>query len=123
MSRRPNMTQTQLDEIRAAYEAWNPYAPDAETAEQLAESFGITKTTMYTWRRRGWKLEGRDGDGQEGWKARGESSPVIDPAVSTGGQLVDTVRYLTEQLVVLTAENAELKKKIAACIGADEHNP
>jgi transposase-like protein len=115
------MTQTQLDEIRSAYEAWNPYAPDAETAEQLAERFGITKTTMYTWRRRGWNLNGRDGDGQEGWKARGESSPVIDPAVGTGGQLVDTVRYLTEQLVALTAENAELKKEIDGYLMGNGH--
>ena len=120
MSRRPNMTQTQLDEMREAYEAWNPYAAEAESAESLAERFNVTKSTMYTWRRRGWNLNGRDGDGQEGWKARGETSDSPQ-ASNMADVLAETVRYLTERVVDLTAENATLKDEIATCVGTDEH--
>ena len=35
--------------------------------------------------------------------------------------LAETVRYLTERVVDLTAENATLKDEIATCVGTDEH--
>lgn len=107
MARRPNLTQEQLDEIRQDYENWNPYAPGAESAEELAARHGITKTTLYTWRRRGWRLDGRDGDGKQGWKDRNESvSPDPEPE-----DLSLVVRFLTAELVEARARIAELEAK------------
>ena len=108
MSRRPQLTQDKLDEMRAAYEDWNPYAPGAPTADEIAEQFGITKSTLYTWRRRGWQLDGRDGDGRQGWKERADSPAHTDADLSS------VVVYLTEQLVSKTVEVEELKAKLQA---------
>lgn len=85
------MTQAQLDALREEYEAWNPYDPDAPTASEIAARHGVTKNTMYTWRNRNWRLDGRPGDGQKGWKPKGDP-PEHDA-------LVELTQYLTEELV------------------------
>ena len=94
MARKPTLTQARLDELRAAYEAWNPFDPDSMSADELARSHGISKNTMYTWRQRGWRLDGRERSGQTGWKARDDRASPVDQA-----DLEGVVRYLTEQLV------------------------
>lgn len=93
MARRASLTQDQLDALRVDYEAWNPYDPDGPSASEIAARHGVSKNTMYTWRSRGWKLDGKDGQGERGWKGRSGSAP--------GGQqdLSEAVAFLTEELV------------------------
>lgn len=107
MSKKPNLTQEQLDAMREDYERWNPYAPGAESAEELAARHGVTKSTLYTWRRRGWKLGGADFQGQQGWKSR------TDLGATTDSELVPVVKYLTQQLVEARARIDELELLIA----------
>lgn len=112
MARRPTLTQAQLDELRADYEAWNPYDQDAVSAEQLAERHGISKNTMYTWRSRGWRLDGREGNGEQGWKQRGTATGAND------SELAELARYLTEELVVARIEIDHLKRQLEECQNA-----
>lgn len=76
MARKPTLTQAQLDELRAAYEAWSPFDPDSISADELARQHGISKNTMYTWRQRGWLLNGRERSGQTGWVTRNDRAPA-----------------------------------------------
>jgi hypothetical protein len=109
MARKPNMTQAQLDQLREAYEAWNPYAPGAPTAEELAARFGISKNTMYIWRSRGWRLDGREGVGQLGWKDR-NGATTADPQA---GESDAAIRYLTEELVKARIRIEQLEQRLA----------
>jgi hypothetical protein len=59
------LTPHQIEQLREAYESWNPHDPEAETAEQLAARFGISKQTMYTLRRNWMKAELEDRDATE----------------------------------------------------------
>lgn len=103
MSRRPTLTQAQLDALRADYEAWNPYDTTGPSAEQIAAKHGVSKNTMYTWRSRGWRLDGREGDGRTGWKPRGGHQPA-------GEDTTALVQYLTEELVKARIRISELER-------------
>jgi transposase-like protein len=93
---RSKITQAKLDELREAYEKWNPYAPDSPSADELAEQYGISKQTMYYWRRRDWKMNGR-----EGMKGREKAS---------NNDLSDVVMALVEQLAQARVENEQLRQ-------------
>lgn len=102
MPKRPRVTQAKLDELRKAYEDWNPYAPDeTRSAADLAAEYGMSKNTMYTWRGRGWQL-----DGAKLERGRGSKSPAetdLDPVV----------RFLTGELVEARVEIERLRAEIA----------
>lgn len=102
MARKTKFTQADLDAMREAYENWNPYAHDAISAEELAGQFGTTKSTLYSWRAKGFRLEGRPGEGEQGWKGRSPNPPAEQ-------DLAPVVRYLTEQLVQARKRIAELE--------------
>lgn len=103
MSRRPTLTQAQLDALRVDYEAWNPYDTSGPSAEDIAAKHGISKNTMYTWRSRGWRLDGREGDGQAGWKPRGTQA-------ASGEDTAALIQYLTDELVKARIRIAELER-------------
>lgn len=103
MSRRPTLTQAQLDALRADYEAWNPYDTTGPSASDIAAKHGVSKNTMYTWRARGWRLDGREGDGQSGWKPRGQHVTPEDHSA--------LVQYLTEELVKARIKISELERE------------
>lgn len=94
------MTQAQLDALRAEYESWNPHDPESPSADEIAARHGVAKNTMYTWRSRGWRLEGRDGEGAAGWGAKD-----ADPDHGL-------VRYLTEELVKARIEIQQLRDRL-----------
>lgn len=95
---RSKITQAKLNELREAYEKWNPYAPDSPSADELAEAHGISKQTMYYWRRRDWKMNGR-----EGMKGREKAS---------NNDLSDVVMALVEQLAAARVEIDRLRKQL-----------
>ena len=92
--------------MRADYEAWNPYETDGESAADIAARHGVSKNTMYTWRSRGWKLNGREGDGVVGWKPRpgGRDQPASHE------DLESVIQYLTEQLVLARIRIDQLER-------------
>lgn len=92
---RSKITQARLDEIRDAYEQWNPYAPDSPSADELAEQFEISKQTLYYWRRRDWKMTGR-----ESMKGREKASR---------DNMTDVVLALVDRLNQAHAEIARLQ--------------
>lgn len=106
MARRPRLTQEKLDALRADYEAWNPYSPDAISANELAAKHGVSKNTMYMWRSRGWRLDGREGQGPQGWKDRG------GPAQEPTQDLSTAVLYLTDELVRARIRIDELERQL-----------
>lgn len=108
MARKPTLTQAQLDELRAEYEAWNPYDPEAPSADEIAARHGVSKNTMYTWRSRGWSLTGRDGDGSQGWKQR-SGQPSVEPRADENA---GAIRYLAEQLVLARIELTTQQREI-----------
>jgi transposase-like protein len=92
------MTPTLLSELEEAYKAWNPYAPDSPSADELAAQFGITKQTLYYWRRRDFKMNGR-----EGMKGREKAA---------NNDLSDVVMALVEQLAEARVENDQLRREL-----------
>lgn len=93
--------------MREDYEAWNPYDPEGPSAHDIAARHGVSKNTMYTWRSRGWRLDGHDGQGQQGWKPR-EGTVNKDDA-----DLAEVVRYLTDELVKAKIRIARLEEELA----------
>jgi transposase-like protein len=114
MSRRPTLTQAQLDELRAEYESWNPYDTNGPTAEEIAARHGVSKNTMYTWRSRGWRLNGREGDGQSGWKPRGGNTP---------DETAGVIQYLTDELVKAKVENQRLRERLNSTNPGNDEGP
>jgi Zn-dependent peptidase ImmA (M78 family) len=53
------LTEREVEELRAAYEAWNPHDLNSESAADLAKRFGISKQTLYTYRDE-WLLKDRE---------------------------------------------------------------
>jgi len=104
MARRPSITQDRLDRLREDYEAWNPYDPDGPTANEIAARHGVSKNTMYTWRSRGWRLDGHDGEGQQGWKGRAGQASHDDVS--------EVISYLTDELVKSRIRVAELEREL-----------
>lgn len=111
MARRPSLTQAQLDALRAEYEAWDPFDPNGPSASDIAARHGVSKNTMYTWRSRGWRLDGRDGEGDQGWQTR-------HGAGAEHGDQTELVRYLLEELVKARLRIAELER-VSATAGSD----
>lgn len=95
--------------MRSDYEAWNPYDPDGPTAHEIAARHGVSKNTMYTWRARGWRLDGLDGQGQQGWKPRGGHMNTN----SNNHDLAEVVRYLTDELVKAKIRISQLEAELA----------
>lgn len=95
MAQKGKMTQAKLDELRDAYNAWQPYAPDSISADELAAQFGISKQTMYHWRRKDFKIDGRDV--MKGREKAADNS------------MADVVAYLVEQVTALKVENHVLQ--------------
>lgn len=118
MARRPTLTQAQLDALRADYEAWNPYDQGSISADELAAKHRVSKNTMYTWRSRGWRLDGREGAGEMGWKHRGGDSELGDR-----GELSELSRYLTEELVKARIEIDQLKRQLEEARRANPDRP
>lgn len=106
MARRPSLTQERLDALRAEYEAWDPFDPDGPSASEIAARHGVSKNTMYTWRSRGWRLDGRDGEGDQGWQTR-HSAPLDQ------GDQRELVQYLMEELVKARVRIAQLEEASA----------
>lgn len=98
MGTRHKMTQAKLDALKEAYDAWQPYAPDSPSADELAAQHGISKQTMYHWRRKDWKMDGRDV--MKGREKAGDSG------------MADVVAYLVGQLTALKVENAMLQQEL-----------
>ena len=88
------LTRSQIAELRAAYEAWNPHDPDAESADQLAARFGISKQTMYTLRRNWMKAE--------------SESQAEDNAEEVA-KLHQAIVFLTQELAAARARITELE--------------
>jgi transposase len=110
MARRPTLTQERLDRLRDEYEAWDPFDPDGPSASDIAARHGVSKNTMYTWRSRGWRLDGREGEGEHGWQTRNPGShrkPTQEPA-----ELEEVVRYLTDELVKAKIRIAQLEDQL-----------
>ncbi len=100
MPTKGKMTQSKLDELKAAYDLWKPYAPDSQSAEELAAQFGISKQTLYHWRRKDWKMDGRDV-----MKGREKTGAAAD-------DVLDPLEKANQRLCELTAENAALKARL-----------
>lgn len=56
------LTSKQVEELHRAYDAWNPHDPGSETAAELAERFGISKFTLYSYRARWADTDRSSGD-------------------------------------------------------------
>ncbi len=105
-----------MDRLRDEYERWDPYDPDGPSATEVAGRHGVSKNTMYTWRARGWRLDGREGDGHQGWKPRGgEMTQEHDQHAD----LSEVVRYLTDELVKAKVRIRQLEDELAQ--NANEH--
>lgn len=91
------LTDKQLEELRAAYESWNPHDPESETAAELAARFGISKQTMYTYREQ-WLAERR--------QARHAGAP------HNGDETQAAIRFLVEELMAARAQIAELERQL-----------
>lgn len=98
MAAKGKMTQAKLNELRDAYNSWQPYAPDSPSADELAAQFGISKQTLYHWRRKDWKIDGRDV--MKGREKAGDSG------------MADVVAHLVEQLTICKVENAMLQEEL-----------
>lgn len=105
MARRASLTQEQLDRLREEYEAWNPYDPEGPSAHEIAARHGVSKNTMYTWRSRGWRLDGHDGEGERGWKGRSGST-------NHDTDLSEAVSFLTEELVKARIRILQLEEEL-----------
>lgn len=97
MAPRHKLTSKQLEELEAAYNAWNPSDPETESADELAARFGISKQTLYNLRRNGWRYGNRK-------IVRKDAEPYPET-----NDLEPVVRYLTEQLIEARAEIARLQ--------------
>jgi hypothetical protein len=85
----------QIEELREAYEAWNPHDPEAETADQLAARFEISKQTMYTLRKNWMKAELEDRDATD---------------AENVAQLHQAILFLTQELDAARARILELEQ-------------
>jgi hypothetical protein len=89
------LTPHQIEELRAAYEAWNPHDPEAETADQLAARFGISKQTMYTLRKNWMKAQLEDRDATD---------------AENVAQLHQAILFLTQELAAARARIRQLEQ-------------
>ena len=78
MSKR-KLSEKQIADLRADYEAWNPFDEGSESVAELAARHGISKQTLYNYR--------------DQWAA---GEPRRSP---TSADLAATVTYLTGELV------------------------
>jgi hypothetical protein len=84
----------QIEQLREAYESWNPHDSNSETAEQLAARFGISKQTMYTLRRN-WLAAEREGR--------------VEADIVREDQLHEAIVFLTQELAAARARIRELE--------------
>lgn len=92
------LSDHEIRQLRAAYEAWNPHDPDSISADELAAQFGITKQTMYNLRKE-WLLRDRN----EGTRA--VNGPDSD-------DLEAVVRYLSDELIIAKITIRELERRL-----------
>jgi transposase-like protein len=100
------LSTERLQELRQAYETWNPHDPDSETASELAARFGISKQTLYSQRKR-WLEEAR------------RSHPASENAERIREQEA-VIRFLTEELVAAKLKIAELEARLRAEAGISD---
>lgn len=89
------LTSAQIAELRAAYEEWNPHAPNSESVDDLAARFGISKQTLYNYRDR--------------WL--GDERRKREKAARDGN---GTTNNMSEAIVFLTAELARARARVEA---------
>jgi transposase-like protein len=89
------LTEREAEELRAAYEAWNPHDLNSESAADLAKRFGISKQTLYTYRDE-WLAKDREAR-QAGSSTQGTAEAIV---------------YLTTELSKAHARIRELEERI-----------
>lgn len=94
---RSKLTDEQKAQLRADYEAWQPYAPGAPSANDIAAKYGITRQTLYNLRRR--------------WIAEDEAKRK-NAAVSKEKGLHATIEFLATELAKARAENGVLQEEL-----------
>jgi Zn-dependent peptidase ImmA (M78 family) len=87
------LTDQEAEELRAAYEAWNPHDQNSESAADLAKRFGISKQTLYTYR--------------DEWLARDRDARV--ERTSAAGS-AEAIVWLTTELAKAQAKIRELEE-------------
>jgi transposase-like protein len=89
------LTEREAEELRAAYEAWNPHDVNSESAADLAKRFGISKQTLYTYR--------------DEWLAK-DREARLDRSSTSG--TADAIVYLTTELSKAHARIRELEEQL-----------
>jgi transposase-like protein len=100
------LTDKQIGELRAAYEAWNPHDPNSESATELAKRFGISKQTLYTLRKRWFEEDRRQREKSVGATGRDGDAKAA--------ALEDVVRFLTGELVQARIRIEQLERLLNA---------
>jgi transposase-like protein len=90
------LTDQEVQELKAAYESWNPHDPNSESADALASRFGISKQTLYNYRNQ-WLEE----------KQRAQPSASSD----------EVIQFLVAELMAAKATIAALERRLAELDG------
>jgi transposase-like protein len=110
------LTDKQIGELRAAYEAWNPHDPNSESATELAKRFGISKQTLYTLRKRWFEEDRRLRDKAAAVGSAGQSDEASKAA------LEEVIRFLTGELVQAKVRIEQLERLLAGAGVIDPSN-